>query len=255
MSDRYERLRIALEEGGVSYPDDVSALLTERDEALAYAAKLRDALEAYVDWCGPQHERNCPGDDTCDCKAKPYHDQVNAALNTTPPAALDEQRKREAEIRREVARECIETVQSYVKGEVVGRIIADIYQRLDLDNPSGPCADARGEHGSTEQVAGGSTPGTFDMRILRAIDEEAKEACKLAMYADDEAEPKAGRNHQWTEEELKNHAVGFAYGNLMLSGWVGTKEQLAKVYDELAADEIREMLKQEKAEPKEGSNG
>lgn len=33
----------------------------------------------------------------------------------------------------------------------------------DKQNPSGPCADAQGEHGTTDQVAGGSTT----QRIMR----------------------------------------------------------------------------------------
>ena len=33
-------------------------------------------LRRYVEWSGPIHAGNCPGDDTCACCAKPMHDAV-----------------------------------------------------------------------------------------------------------------------------------------------------------------------------------
>jgi hypothetical protein len=41
---------------------------------------LEAALREVVDTFGPWHDDDCPGDDTCDCSAKPLHDQINAAL-------------------------------------------------------------------------------------------------------------------------------------------------------------------------------
>ena len=44
---------------------------------------LLAALREMVDYYGPAHEPDCPGDDTCDCKHKPFNDRVNAALKAT----------------------------------------------------------------------------------------------------------------------------------------------------------------------------
>lgn len=41
------------------------------------------------------------------------------------------------------------------------------------------------------------------------------------------------RNHQWTEEEKRDHAISFAYGNLILDGCKVTREQVAAAFDKL----------------------
>ena len=41
---------------------------------------LLEAVKRYVDWHGPCHEDECPGDDTCSCKGKPINDAINAAI-------------------------------------------------------------------------------------------------------------------------------------------------------------------------------
>ena len=47
---------------------------------IAAAPDLLEALKAVVYQFGPWHDEICPGDDTCDCGAKPVHDAVNAAI-------------------------------------------------------------------------------------------------------------------------------------------------------------------------------
>lgn len=48
---------------------------------LGRIARLRAvALKAMVDYHGPAHDSDCPGDDTCDCGGKPVNDAVNAAM-------------------------------------------------------------------------------------------------------------------------------------------------------------------------------
>lgn len=39
--------------------------------------ELVKKLEVYVEWNGPEHEDDCPGDDTCDCEYKPMNDGIN----------------------------------------------------------------------------------------------------------------------------------------------------------------------------------
>ena len=41
------------------------------------------------------------------------------------------------------------------------------------------------------------------------------------------------RNHAWTEEEKREHAISFVYGNLKLDDCEVTREQIAKAWDEL----------------------
>lgn len=55
----------------------------QRDHALATASRLREALIEFVELHGGAHERDCPEDDTCDCKHKSSNDRVNAALAET----------------------------------------------------------------------------------------------------------------------------------------------------------------------------
>lgn len=50
--------------------------------------QLAAALRAVVENFGPWHDEDCPGDDTCDCSAKPIHDQVNTALRGCDHADL-----------------------------------------------------------------------------------------------------------------------------------------------------------------------
>lgn len=47
----------------------------------------------------------------------------------------------------------------------------------------------------------------------------------------------AARNHVWTEEEKHQHAISFAYGNLKLSGWEGTREDIEREADKLLRKE------------------
>lgn len=41
---------------------------------------MAEMLEAYIVHHGPMHDDDCPGDDTCECSAKPVHDGINAAV-------------------------------------------------------------------------------------------------------------------------------------------------------------------------------
>lgn len=46
------------------------------------AAEVREAiagLKKHIEWNGPDHDDDCPGDDTCECSMKPMNDGVNAA--------------------------------------------------------------------------------------------------------------------------------------------------------------------------------
>lgn len=45
-------------------------------------------LRSYVEMAGSFHDAECPGDDTCDCTAKPMHDAVNALCALPEPVAL-----------------------------------------------------------------------------------------------------------------------------------------------------------------------
>lgn len=55
---------------GVILPPGVDPLLYE-----TYVA-----FRMFIEWHAGCHENDCPMDDTCDCKGKPYNDAVNAAL-------------------------------------------------------------------------------------------------------------------------------------------------------------------------------
>jgi hypothetical protein len=62
---------------------------TERDELRAQDAQLvvmRQALLDYSRWHGATHERDCPCDDTCQCKGKAVDDAVNLILSRTEPS-------------------------------------------------------------------------------------------------------------------------------------------------------------------------
>jgi hypothetical protein len=56
-------------------------------EAFVYAHKLAaaddllDALKEIAAFYGSYHEVECPCDDTCRCKHKPFNDRVNRAIN------------------------------------------------------------------------------------------------------------------------------------------------------------------------------
>jgi hypothetical protein len=41
------------------------------------------------------------------------------------------------------------------------------------------------------------------------------------------------RNHQWTPEEIRAHAISFAYGNVHLHNPAITREGIAAEYDKL----------------------
>ena len=56
-----------------SFRDDIARVEQQRDELVA-------AIRTVVEQFGPWHDDDCPGDDTCDCSAKPIHDAVNAAV-------------------------------------------------------------------------------------------------------------------------------------------------------------------------------
>jgi hypothetical protein len=61
------------------------------EQSQARVKVLSRALRDYVEWCGPNHEPECSGDDCCDCAAKPIHAAVNAALSAeADPADLSE---------------------------------------------------------------------------------------------------------------------------------------------------------------------
>lgn len=38
-----------------------------------------EALETYLEWNGPEHDEDCPADDTCACSLKWVNDGVNEA--------------------------------------------------------------------------------------------------------------------------------------------------------------------------------
>lgn len=93
-------------------PSDLRALLAERDELAALNVEFRKTLldlqNEYTSSAGQQDEE----------RRVTYTwslTRIGYALALTPPAALEAQRKREAEIRREVARECVEMAEAASK--------------------------------------------------------------------------------------------------------------------------------------------
>lgn len=55
-------------------------LFERLDAARAKAERMAESFKAYVNWNGPAHETDCPGDDTCDCRGKAINDSVNSVL-------------------------------------------------------------------------------------------------------------------------------------------------------------------------------
>jgi hypothetical protein len=51
----------------------------QADDLIAEAKKAAVAIEAYVVMNGPEHDEDCPADDTCDCEMKWINDAMNAA--------------------------------------------------------------------------------------------------------------------------------------------------------------------------------
>lgn len=51
----------------------------QADDVIAQAKKAAVAIEAYVVMNGPEHDEDCPADDTCDCEMKWINDAMNAA--------------------------------------------------------------------------------------------------------------------------------------------------------------------------------
>lgn len=41
---------------------------------------LLEAVKLYAEWHGACHEKDCPGDDTCNCKGKPINEAINNAV-------------------------------------------------------------------------------------------------------------------------------------------------------------------------------
>lgn len=52
----------------------------ERCKALV--GQITAVVTELVENHGPWHDEDCPGDDTCDCTAKPMHDAINAAMKS-----------------------------------------------------------------------------------------------------------------------------------------------------------------------------
>jgi hypothetical protein len=68
--------------------EEISSYLPNCLEALSLAisiiqsqARMREALQEYVEVVGGVHEDNCPMDDTCNCRWKYLNDKVNQALS------------------------------------------------------------------------------------------------------------------------------------------------------------------------------
>lgn len=51
------------------------------DFRLTVAKKLLAVLKASATMHGSVHESDCPGDDTCCCRFKPYNDLINRTIN------------------------------------------------------------------------------------------------------------------------------------------------------------------------------
>jgi hypothetical protein len=65
--------------------------------AVQQAQQERDALKAigphllhYIEWSGPVHAEQCPGDDTCDCLGKEMNDAANALAKLLAPPPPEE---------------------------------------------------------------------------------------------------------------------------------------------------------------------
>jgi hypothetical protein len=54
--------------------------LKENESLKTQLSDMASALMHYVDWFGPAHAEDCPGNDTCDCQGQPINDAVNAVL-------------------------------------------------------------------------------------------------------------------------------------------------------------------------------
>lgn len=73
-----EELAVLYRNDGADDPEWYPAAANAR--LIAAAPELYAALKAIVLQFGPWHAGDCPGDDTCDCTSKPFHDAVNAAI-------------------------------------------------------------------------------------------------------------------------------------------------------------------------------
>jgi hypothetical protein len=177
---------------------ELRALVTEHDEALALAAKLRETL-LLLRRDAPTYQGISPETYWAFCV---HTKQIaDIALALTPPAALDEQRKREAEIRREVA---LEIRPMWIIRAMLPEYDQWVEKRFPFVYPSGPCADA--EPSLIEEVleAARDYKGTEEEKRSQAISfaygnllldgcEVTKEGIAEA-YDKLAAEPKEGSN-------------------------------------------------------------
>lgn len=46
-----------------------------------HASDLLAALKEMAEFYGAMHEDDCPCDDTCECKYKPFNDRINSAIS------------------------------------------------------------------------------------------------------------------------------------------------------------------------------
>ncbi len=56
------------------------------DYRLATARALLGALKAAATFHGTAHQEDCPCDDTCDCRFKPFNDLINRTINQADEA-------------------------------------------------------------------------------------------------------------------------------------------------------------------------
>lgn len=55
---------------------------------IAAAPELLEAFRKYIAWHGPCHERDCPGDSTCNCAGKSINDAANSVIAKAEGVAL-----------------------------------------------------------------------------------------------------------------------------------------------------------------------
>lgn len=59
---------------------DFAARTLFEDYRLRIAQQLLNALCGFAELEGARHEEDCPSDDTCECRWKPWNDRINTAI-------------------------------------------------------------------------------------------------------------------------------------------------------------------------------